>query len=207
MANKVVNYKKIRTDIINGKKRCIYMKPKGKREYVKSNGEFVLLSVYIKKMQKKMKIKGGFGYFNEDGRYIYTSTPLKNRVQNMLSNTKSYMQGLRGKTVNEYKPPSELYEREATNFDAQQQLDKEVNDDMDIRVANESNINANNIGLRHRKSVSNIMNFFRKPTSTPPSNNKTFNVHADKDKKESSKVTAQLGYVRQGVGGKNIYKK
>jgi len=36
------------------------MKPKGKREYVKSKGEFVLLSVYIKKMQKKMKIKGGF---------------------------------------------------------------------------------------------------------------------------------------------------
>ena len=59
MANKVVNYKKFRTDIINGKKRCIYMKPKGKREYVKSKGEFVLLSVYIKKMQKKMKIKGG----------------------------------------------------------------------------------------------------------------------------------------------------
>ncbi len=28
MANKVVNYKKIRTDIINSKKRCIYMKPK-----------------------------------------------------------------------------------------------------------------------------------------------------------------------------------
>lgn len=61
MANKVVNYKKIRTDIINGKKRCIYMKPKGKREYVKSKGEFVLLSVHIKKMQKKMKIKGGGG--------------------------------------------------------------------------------------------------------------------------------------------------
>jgi hypothetical protein len=59
MANKKDNYKKIRTDIINGKKRCIYMKPKGKREYVKSKGEFVLLSVYIKKMQKKMKIKGG----------------------------------------------------------------------------------------------------------------------------------------------------
>lgn len=33
---------------------------KSKREYVKSKGEFVLLSVYIKKMQKKMKIKGGF---------------------------------------------------------------------------------------------------------------------------------------------------
>jgi len=59
MENKKEDYKKIRIDIINGKKRCIYIKPKGKREYVKSKGEFVLLSVYIKKMQKKIKIKGG----------------------------------------------------------------------------------------------------------------------------------------------------
>jgi hypothetical protein len=61
MTNKIINYKKIRTDIINGKKRCIYIKLKGKREYVKSKGEFVLLSVYIKKMQKKYKNKGGEG--------------------------------------------------------------------------------------------------------------------------------------------------
>jgi hypothetical protein len=54
-----VDYKKIRTDIINGKKRCIYMKPKGKREYVKSGGEFVSLSAYIKTLQKKNKKKGG----------------------------------------------------------------------------------------------------------------------------------------------------
>ena len=52
MANKIVNYKKIRTDIINGKKKCIYMKPKGTREYVKSKGEFVLLSVYAKRVAK-----------------------------------------------------------------------------------------------------------------------------------------------------------
>jgi hypothetical protein len=58
MTNKV-DYKKIRTDIINGKKRCIYMKPKGKREYVKSGGEFVSLSAYIKTLQKKNKKKGG----------------------------------------------------------------------------------------------------------------------------------------------------
>ena len=62
MTNKV-DYKKIRTDIINGKKRCIYMKPKGKREYVKSGGEFVSLSAYIKTLQKKNKKKGG-GPFN-----------------------------------------------------------------------------------------------------------------------------------------------
>jgi hypothetical protein len=54
-----MDYKKIRTDIINGKKRCIYMKPKGKREYVKSGGEFVSLSAYIKTLQKKNKKKGG----------------------------------------------------------------------------------------------------------------------------------------------------
>jgi hypothetical protein len=54
-----VDYKKIRTDIINGKKRCIYMKPKGKREYVKSGGEFVSLSAYIKTLQKKNKKKVG----------------------------------------------------------------------------------------------------------------------------------------------------
>jgi hypothetical protein len=71
MANKVVNYKKIRTDIINGKKKCIYMKPKGTREYVKSKGEYVLLSVYAKRVAKiaakklvknkngKKKLRGG----------------------------------------------------------------------------------------------------------------------------------------------------
>jgi hypothetical protein len=58
MADKM-DYKKIRTDIINGKKRCVYMKPKGKREYVKSGGEFVSLSAYIKTLQKKNKKKGG----------------------------------------------------------------------------------------------------------------------------------------------------
>jgi hypothetical protein len=64
MTNKV-DYKKIRTDIINGKKRCIYMKPKGKREYVKSGGEFVSLSAYIKTLQKKNKKKGGGDGDNE----------------------------------------------------------------------------------------------------------------------------------------------
>ena len=54
-----MTYIKVRTDIINGKKRCIYMKPKGKREYVKSGGDFVLLSAYIKALQKKIKNKGG----------------------------------------------------------------------------------------------------------------------------------------------------
>jgi len=52
MANKVVNYKKIRTILVYGKKKCIYMKPKGTREYVKSKGEFVLLSVYAKRVAK-----------------------------------------------------------------------------------------------------------------------------------------------------------
>jgi len=71
MANKVVNYKKIRTILVYGKKKCIYMKPKGTREYVKSKGEFVLLSVYAKRVAKiaakklvknkngKKKLRGG----------------------------------------------------------------------------------------------------------------------------------------------------
>ena len=71
MANKVVNYKKIRKDNVNGKERSIYMKPKGKREYVKSKGEYVLLSVYAKRVEKmaakklvknkngKKKLRGG----------------------------------------------------------------------------------------------------------------------------------------------------
>lgn len=59
-----MSYKKVRTDVINGKKRCIYMKPKGKREYVKSNGEFVLLSAYMKAIQKKYKNKGGMFFAN-----------------------------------------------------------------------------------------------------------------------------------------------
>jgi len=46
------NYKKIRTILVYGKKKCIYMKPKGTREYVKSKGEYVLLSVYAKRVEK-----------------------------------------------------------------------------------------------------------------------------------------------------------
>ena len=44
------------------------MKPKGKREYVKSGGEFVSLSAYIKTLQKKNKKKGG-GDGEGDGKY------------------------------------------------------------------------------------------------------------------------------------------
>ena len=71
MANKKDNYKKIRTILVYGKKKCIYMKPKGTREYVKSKGEYVLLSVYAKRVEKiaakklvknkngKKKLRGG----------------------------------------------------------------------------------------------------------------------------------------------------
>jgi len=88
-----MSYKKVKTVFIFDKPKCIYMKPKGTREYVKSKGEMVLLSAYIKKAEKiaakkalaskmakkskaskrpmkKMRLKkrsiyGGF--FNEDG--------------------------------------------------------------------------------------------------------------------------------------------
>lgn len=69
MVNKV-NYKKIKMLIINGKKRSIYMKANGRREYVKSKGKFVLLSAHLKKVanivakkllksKKTKKIRGG----------------------------------------------------------------------------------------------------------------------------------------------------
>jgi hypothetical protein len=66
-----MSYKKIKTILVYGKKKCIYMKPKGTREYVKSKGEYVLLPVYVKRVAKiaakkliknkngKKKLRGG----------------------------------------------------------------------------------------------------------------------------------------------------
>jgi hypothetical protein len=47
-----MSYKKVKTVFIFDKPKCIYMKPNGTREYVKSKGEMVLLSAYIKKAEK-----------------------------------------------------------------------------------------------------------------------------------------------------------
>jgi hypothetical protein len=47
-----MSYKKIKTILVYGKKKCIYMKPKGTRKYVKSKGEYVLLPVYLKRVAK-----------------------------------------------------------------------------------------------------------------------------------------------------------
>ena len=116
MANKKDNYKKIRTDIINGKKRCIYMKPKGKREYVKSKGEFVLLSVYIKKMQKKNKkrvVRGG-GEEEDEAliKAMKARATMRERVNNHIINSfrksNAYVSGLLNKKV-PYEP--EINER------------------------------------------------------------------------------------------------
>ena len=184
MANKVVNYKKIRTDIINGKKRCIYMKPKGKREYVKSKGEFVLLSVHIKKMQKKMKIKGGYGYYDKDGIYTYTKDPISHKVKAKLYKVASYMKGLSGNTVKEYIPDSKLYSKKPSNFNERQQLNEAIDDDFTKRVNNASNIKANNRGLRHRE---NVMKLF-----SPQSNNR------------DSKFTAYADFVLPNHNSKNL---
>jgi hypothetical protein len=59
-----MGYKKIKTILVYGKKKCIYMKQKGTREYVKSKGEYVLLPVYVKRVakiaaKKIVKIKNG----------------------------------------------------------------------------------------------------------------------------------------------------
>jgi len=57
--NKIEQYNKIKTVIINGKKKCIYMKPRGTREYVKYNKEFILLNRYIKLISKNLKKQKG----------------------------------------------------------------------------------------------------------------------------------------------------
>ena len=109
MANKKDNYKKIRTDIINGKKRCIYMKSKGKREYVKSKGEFVLLSVYINATQKKNKkrvVRGGVGLKISVGRidpeYVYDprvtkGQKVKNSIINSFRGSRAFISGVLNK--------------------------------------------------------------------------------------------------------------
>ena len=60
MINKV-KYIKIRKETINGKSRCIYMKPKDAREYVRYNKEYLLLNRYLKLSSKNLikKIKKG----------------------------------------------------------------------------------------------------------------------------------------------------
>jgi hypothetical protein len=93
-----VDYKKIRTDIINGKKRCIYMKPKGKREYVKSGGEFVSLSAYIKTLQKKNKKKGG-GDGDED--YQGPQVPQNSRQSSPQSSPRKETAGTTTKRIND----------------------------------------------------------------------------------------------------------
>ena len=89
------SYKKVRTIFINDKKKVIYMKPKGTREYIKSKGEMVLLTSYLKKIQKvaakkamasklakkspnlmmktKYVRKGGFFFQEEGGDNAYNS--------------------------------------------------------------------------------------------------------------------------------------
>lgn len=57
--NKIVQYNKIKTVIINGRNKCIFMKPRGTREYVKYNKEFILLNRYIKLISKNLKKQKG----------------------------------------------------------------------------------------------------------------------------------------------------
>jgi len=109
MANKKDNYKKIRTILVYGKKKCIYMKPKGTREYVKSKGEFVLLSVYIKKMQKKNKkrvVRGGVGLKIRVGRIdpeymhdprVTMGQKLNNSIINSFRGSRAFISGVLNK--------------------------------------------------------------------------------------------------------------
>ena len=151
-----VDYKKIRTDIINGKKRCIYMKPKGKREYVKSGGEFVSLSAYIKTLQKKNKKKGGAGYIDKDGKYIDRETipaTVWNKFRNIKATSKSFARGLMGKGLEELVPDStKVNSRVRDGFRA-------YNDNLfaysklkDAEHRQEARVKAHNLGSKIRKT-------------------------------------------------------
>lgn len=152
-----VDYKKIRTDIINGKKRCIYMKPKGKREYVKSGGEFVSLSAYIKTLQKKNKKKGGAGYINEDGKYIDSETiqakVLKN-FKNIKAKSKSFMRGLMGKDLEELVPDStKVNSRVRDGFRAYNQNLLAYSRFIDTERRQEARVKAHKLGSKIRKTI------------------------------------------------------
>jgi hypothetical protein len=151
-----VDYKKIRTDIINGKKRCIYMKPKGKREYVKSGGEFVLLSAYIKTLQKKNKKKGGAGYIDKDGKYIdretIPATVLKN-FRNIKATSKSFMRGLMGKGLEELVPDStKVNSRVRDGFRAYNENLFAYSKFIDTERRQEARVKAHKLGSKIRKT-------------------------------------------------------
>lgn len=79
-----MSYKKVRTVFINNKKKVLYVKSKGTREYVKSGGEMVLLTNYLRKIERlaakkammakktqllnkrKTTSRGGFFFFDEN---------------------------------------------------------------------------------------------------------------------------------------------
>ena len=44
----VAGYDKVKTRVIEGKKKCIYKKPKGNKEYVKGFGKMRSVESYIK---------------------------------------------------------------------------------------------------------------------------------------------------------------
>jgi hypothetical protein len=152
-----MDYKKIRTDIINGKKRCIYMKPKGKREYVKSGGEFVSLSVYIKTLQKKMKIKGGAGYIDERGRHIDRDTFLAKvgrRLTDLKAKGTSLTRGLMGKGLDELVPAANNHSnRVPSDFRSYHQRLFADSKFIDTEHRQEARENAYEFGSNIRKAV------------------------------------------------------
>jgi hypothetical protein len=85
-----MSYKKVKTVLVYGKKKCIYMKPKGTREYVKSKGEYVLLPVYVKRVAKiaaKKLIKNKNGKKKLRGGENKTKTVLSLQVMDVNNKT------------------------------------------------------------------------------------------------------------------------
>lgn len=76
-------YKKSRNIIINERKRCLYIKPRGKKEYIKYKREYILLENYLKIIRKNKQNGGNdnIKYTLTDGAYIFTIDGIEKKIE------------------------------------------------------------------------------------------------------------------------------
>ena len=76
-------YKKSRNIIINERKRCLYIKPRGKKEYIKYKREYILLENYLKIIRKNKQNGGNdnIKYTLTDDAYIFTIDGIEKKIE------------------------------------------------------------------------------------------------------------------------------
>lgn len=76
-------YKKSRNIIINERKRCLYIKPRGKKEYIKYKREYILLENYLKIIRKNKQNGGNdnIKYTLTDNAYIFTIDGIEKKIE------------------------------------------------------------------------------------------------------------------------------